>query len=515
MKKLLLSAILGATMMASAPCANAANPGYKIDLEVKNPGMAEKPVYLAFYFNGKTYSKDTTVLNKKGVGTFNKKTTLDQGVYIVYFDENKYFDVLIGEDQNIKLKIDTTALEKVQISGGKESVGFQNLINFMGDHREQQKNLGQKYKDKKIDSLTFNKELDRLSEEVEAFQNKLMNDNKGLWLEKFVKGTIPVDVPEMKEVPDSTRRLARYMYKKHHYFDNVDLSDPRFLRSPYFPSTVDSYMKNYLLQHPDTLYEAAVELIEKSRYNKETFQTMCSKMLNYGLTSQQMGMDGLWCKLAQKYYLPNNGKPAEATWADSSWLEDLKKEVKKVRYNLIGMAARDLRMKTDKDEPYSLKEVITEKNAKGEKINKYVLAYFFEPTCGHCKKTTPILHDSVYAKFKPLGFEVFAVFTQTDKKEWTDFLDKHNLHDWHNVWDPDRESYFWEFYDATVTPGIYLIDAKDGKILAKKIDMKTLDMILDEELVNRPAAKAKIDKEEFLKQKGIDVERYKELTVKK
>lgn len=469
--------------LASFSSFAADSKGYNIKLNVTNPGMQNQKVYLAFYFNGKTYSKDTTTLNNKGVGAFTKKTPLDQGIYIVYFDANKFFDVLVGADQNIELKIDTTKLDKVVVSGAKESVGFQNLVNFMGTQREKSKEVALKFKDKKIDSTTNAKRQDEIAAEVEQFQKKLMDDNKGLWLEAFIKGTIPVEVPTMDELPDSTRAYSRYMYKKKHYFDNVNLSDARFLRCPYFPSNVDAYMKNFLLQHPDTLYEAAVQLIEKSRFNKETFQTMCSKMINYGLTSNQMGMDALWCKLAQKYYL---GNPRQATWADSAWVEDLRKEVKKVRYNLVGMEARDLRMKDAEGKPSNLSDLTRNKDK-----NKFVLAYFFEPTCGHCRKTTPILHDSVYSKYHDLGFEVFCVYTQTDKAEWQEFVEKHKLQDWVNVWDPDRESYFWEFYDASVTPGIYLIESKTGKIIAKKIDMPTLGMILEEELIKRPEAEAK------------------------
>lgn len=478
MKKLFTCVFFALTCLGAIA---ADSKGYNIKVTA-TPGMQNKKAYLAFYFNGKTYSKDSTSLDKKGTGVFSKKDPLDQGIYIVYFNANKYFDVLIGADQNIEIKVDTSKIDKPTISGSKESVGFQSLVNFMSEQRKKSKDINEQFKAKKIDSTKNANEQDRLAEEVEAFQKKLMEDNKGTWLESFIKGTIPVEVPDFKEVPDSTRALTRYMYKKHHYFDNVDLSDPRFLRCPYFPSTVDSYMKNYLLQHPDTLYEAAVNLIEKSRYNKETFQTMCSKMINYGLTSNQMGMDALWCKLAQKYYL---GNPRQATWADSAWVEDLRKEVKKVRYNLVGMEARDLRMQDKDGKPVNLSDITKEKDK-----NKFVLAYFFEPTCGHCRKTTPILHDSVYTKYHKLGFEVFCVYTQTDKDEWQKFVAEHHLEDWVNVWDPDRESYFWEFYDASVTPGIYLIESKTGKIIAKKIDMPTLGMILEDELVKRPAAEA-------------------------
>ena len=102
------------------------------------------------------------------------------------------------------------------------------------------------------------------------------------------------------------------------------------------------------------------------------------------------------------------------------------------------------------------------------------------------------MHDSVYSKFKDKGFEVFAFYTQTDRQEWMDFVNKHKLNDWVNVWDPERESWFWKYYDASSTPGVYLLD-KERKFLAKKIDMRTLDLILEEEIIkkNDPNAKSK------------------------
>ena len=53
---------------------------------------------------------------------------------------------------------------------------------------------------------------------------------------------------------------------------------------------------------------------------------------------------------------------------------------------------------------------------------------------------------------------------------------------------PYRESYFWEYFDASSTPGVYLLD-KDRKIIAKKIDMKVLGDILNYELVEKKGIK--------------------------
>ena len=466
MKKFFLSFILSLTAICSF-----ANGGYKIQLTAGNFKNAK--AYLAFYYNGKTYSKDSTMLDAKGTGVFSNKEKLPEGVYIVYFNPDKYFEILIGADQNIKIKADSDDFSKIGVSGGVESVKFQGLIEFMGQKHKEQSEFRQKYTDKKIDSLSYVQNMNRLSDEVSAYQNRQITENKGSFYAVFIQGTIPVEIPEFENLPDSIRLMARYQYMKKHYFDHINLSDPRFLKTPYFPSKVDNFIGKNIIQAPDSLVEVAVDLIEKSKDNEETLQVMTSRMMNYALKSQMMGMDAMWLALADKYYF--SGK---AAWADSAWVEDLRKEAKKIRHNLIGMEGHNLIARDSNNQVVQLKDFTQE----------FVLVYFFEPSCGHCKKTTPALHDSVYTKWKNKGFEVFAFYTQTDRKEWLDFVYKNHLTDWVNVWDPYRESKFWDYYDVSSTPGIYLLD-KQRKIIAKKIDVKTLNMILEEELINRKQKK--------------------------
>ena len=127
-------------------------------------------------------------------------------------------------------------------------------------------------------------------------------------------------------------------------------------------------------------------------------------------------------------------------------------------------------------------------NEKGEYSDFYsmfgeqlTVLYFFEPDCGHCKKVTPLLR-SFYEKYKnDKRINIVAVYMLLDKKEWSDFIEKNQLQAFTNVWDPNRVSRFWELYDASTTPMMYVMD-KNKKILAKKIDVETLEMIVKYEL---------------------------------
>ena len=468
MKRLIFTAlgfIYGLAMYA----AGGGQGGYKIQLQVGD--MKNAPAYLDYYMNGKTYSRDTVQLNGKGSGTFISKDgkALDEGTYIIYFNPEKFFDVLIGEEQNLKISVDTANLNGATITGSSVSSDFQDWVKFLTGMNKERGELVNKYKEKKIDSTTYVKTFEEMTAKVESKQKNILETHKNDFLGAYLKGTMPVETPEFNEIPDSIRNRVRYQYFRDHYFDNVDLSDPRFLRTPYFPNMVDKFISKHVLQDPDTLAMVAIDLIEKSRKDTTTFQVMTSKMINYGISSKMMGMDGLWLKIAEKYYFDGT-----AYWADSAWVESLKKEAKKIRHNLIGMKAHNLIMRDSTNKPINMKDIDAEA----------LLVYFYEPSCGHCKKTTPVLYDSVYTKWKDKGFEVLACYTQLEHKEWMEFIEKNKMYDWYNVWDPYRESWFWEYYDTSATPGVYLLN-KERKIIAKKIDMETLDMILEEELVKR------------------------------
>ena len=179
-----------------------------------------------------------------------------------------------------------------------------------------------------------------------------------------------------------------------------------------------------------------------------------------------MGMDAAFVTLAKKYYL--SGK---ASWADSTLLSNIRERVIKLQFNLLGSKAKDLKMKNIDGEMTTLHEVEA----------KYTVLYFWEPDCGHCKKSTPRLKTDIYDKFHDQGLEIFAVYTQDKKEEWEKFIADNNLFDFINCYDPLYQTNFRIYYDVFSTPTMYLLD-KDKKIIAKRIDIDTLKDFLEHKL---------------------------------
>ena len=468
MKKTLIL-LLSFLYLSVSSMAFAKNDGYKIDISA--PQLKNENINLAMYFYGKLYAKDTLVLNEKGNGSFQKKENLPEGLYAIYFSGSKYFDIVIEENQHFKIKIDTTDLvHKTEISGAEQTVKFNEFVKFISAKKTLAFDLQKKqeeYKEGSKEKEAIKEKITTINKEVDAYQKNIINTYENKTVGKILKAILPIEIPEdMTAENDSLLQIKKYYYSREHYFDNINLSDPTLLYTNVLQQKVDFYLNKVLPQIPDTLTTEAIALIEKASHDTLTFQNMTSQLLNFSIKSKIMGMDKLLLAIAENYYLSGR-----AYWADSTLLADLEKEVKKIKYNQIGSYAANLSAETLEGTKVSLNNTAED----------FILLYFYEPSCGHCKKETPKLHDEVYQKYKNKGFEVFAFYTHTDKKEWEEFVGKHQLYDWTNVWDPNRESFFWHYYDVSSTPSLYLIN-KERKIVAKKIDLGSLDMILDNEL---------------------------------
>ncbi len=389
-------------------------------------------------------------------------------MYLFYLNSNRYYEFLVGKEQTLTARIDTTTGAKgFDIGGAPQTDAFIALGKFMAGKRKEQEMLVEKMKTK--DSLQAKETMEMLDSEVVAHQKQVAAQNQGEIVGLFINALQqPSFPPELQngDMQDKDFLMRRYQYAKNHYWDNYNLSDRRSWRLNTLNQRLDDFLQKILIQIPDSIAPEAVKLVEKSRGGDSiTFQLMLNYMINYPLQSKVMGMDKVFVELADRYYLSG-----VATWADSTTLANVKSEAEKVRRNLIGMTAHNMPMETYSGKKMMLNDVKT----------PYTLVIFYEPSCGHCRETLPKVRD-VYKKYKQQGFEVVAFYLMTDRKEWQEFLDKHSLHDWINVWDPTRQSFYWYYFDTSTTPGVYLLD-KDKKIIAKKVDAESLDKILNFEL---------------------------------
>jgi thiol-disulfide isomerase/thioredoxin len=445
---------------------------YSIQIDL--PNLKNEKVYLGRYVMGKPFSNDSIVLDTKGRGLLKGDKTLEEGLFLLYFTNGQYVDFIVGNEQHITVKGDTLNLPaNIQFGGAAQTKDFFQYMRFLAklqqDYTEKH-TLMQTTEDTKL-KTQLELDLSLYGTQLLAKQDELINKYPQGMVSVFLKGLripdMPEDEIENQAISDSVKQVMRYLFYKNHYFDNVNFADIRTYNTPYIVSNLETYLNRVLVQHPDSIVPPVVALVERSRGNEKTFQMMTSYMLNYGVKSNMMGMDKLMVELGNRYYL--TGK---ATWADSTLIESLRKEIKKIETSLVGMKAANVYLANEKGEYSDFYSLC------GEQLT---VLYFFEPDCGHCKKVTPLLRDFYAAYKNDNRINVIAVYMLLDTQEWAKFIETNQLQSFTNVWDPRRVSRFWESFDTSTTPMIYVLD-KDKKILAKKIDVATLEMIVKYEL---------------------------------
>ena len=447
--------------------------GYKIKIKVK--GVADSTVYLGSYYADKKFAIDTIVLDKNGVGIFKGDTALDGGIYLVFFPsmQMNYFEMLVDENQNFSLETDTTNfIENMVVKGSEQNEAFYKFHNFMAAQSKinmpLQKEM-QGYKDKPKKAEKIREQLIANEKIVKDHWKVLAEEWEGTLFGAVIKSMIDPVAPEFIISDnivnkDSALQMTQYMWHKDHYFDNLDLKDDRLIRTPFFTPKIERFITKVVVQQPDSITKEGIKMIEASRGSDKIFGWLVRYMFGYKDRSKLMGMDKVFVEISEKYYLSG-----EATWADSAFVEKIRERVMKEKPNLIGNPAPKLsKLETYEKQFINLYEI----------PNKYTAVIFWEPNCGHCKKTVPKLYNLFQqAKKDNIDFQVLSFYTQLDREPWEKFIEDKELFEWINAYDKYYFTNFRNNYDIYSTPTIYLLD-ENKKIIGKRLAVEQVEMML-------------------------------------
>ncbi|MAO01941.1 MAG: hypothetical protein CMD05_03305 [Flavobacteriales bacterium] len=452
--------------------------GYKISGDIK--GLQDTSVILAYYFGGKQFAADTAKV-VDGRFTFEGKKELSGGMYLVVLSNQRYFDIIISE-QHFSFSTDVNNLvESMEFKNSKENPPFYQYLSFIGKMNSQVTPIRQKMETvNKNEKITLQKQIDDINNQVIKYRDNFIKKNSNIFFTNIVKATIETEIPESPM--DSTGKPDQtfpYRYYKKHFWDNINFSDARMLRTPIFFNKMEQFLDKLTAKHPDSIIVSADKLVELSRANDEIFQYVVSHITSTYERSKIMGMDAVFVHMVETYYVTN-----QCNWVDSTQLAKISDRAQKIAPNLLGRKASEFLdfygrpfMKDTLGKLHTIQEINAE----------YTVLIFYGPTCGHCKKEVPKVKN-VLDSLINLGSSIktLAVATEFDKKEWKKFIRNQKTGDWINVADinhddegnPVASSDWRDKYDIYSTPVIYLLD-KDKKIIAKRITHNQIADIID------------------------------------
>lgn len=458
--------------------------GYEIKLNA--PDFAGGEVILAEYFTNRMVPKDTAQVSLKGEAVFKGEVPFGGGMYVMYFGSSYFFDFLMDRDQFFSVTTDSSDLVKHTVfSGSKDNQLFYSYKQYLADQRKvQQQYEAQLAAAETIsDSSWINRKMEELNEQMTAYINGMIFNNRGTFFSTFLLAMKEHQAPE--KILKGTRRQQdsiRYVYYKDNYFNTFDVSDVRLLHTPLYEPKIKTYINRVVPQHPDSLIAAVDMLIAESRSDETIFRYMLITLFNNFAESKLMGMDKVYFHIAEKYYIP------EATWSSEDFLSKLRDNLEKSKPTFIGNVAPDFELKGLPANHFHLAQMDTAIKSDphvgfnfmlSEIPAEYTLLYFWEADCGHCKKSTPALYK-VVEKYKDQGVQAVAVHVINSvegKVKWIDFVNEYGLYDWVNCWSPyDNE--FRKQYNLQSFPQLFLLD-KDKKIVAKQLTPEQADDILN------------------------------------
>ncbi|MEN8250112.1 MAG: redoxin domain-containing protein [Bacteroidota bacterium] len=430
--------------------------GYRINTKVHNQN--DTVAYLGHHFATQRYLDDTAkVVN--GVAVFEGDKELTEGIYF-YYSPSQYFEFLIGEQQ---FSIEGTApdiITTAKIKGSPINLGFFEMQRYTSTKRKEAKEL-----QTAIDSATdeaekeeLTKKLKAIDKEVKDMQKSMQVKHPGSILDRLIR---LMQSPEVSQVEENNDQLARYKFYKSHYWEGIDIADPGLIRSPLLHNKIIDYLDNVVIQQADSVIKEIDELLESGKKSEEAFRYLLITLTNKYEASPVMGFDRVFVHLVDNYYATG-----QATWSDAETVKKLTDRAATMRPNFIGNTAPGFVMQDTLGTDYKLEDFHA----------RYTVLYFYDPDCGHCKKTTPLLYE-MYPELQAKDVEVLAINTTTDGKRWRKYIRDNEL-EWHNLADLENKTYFKYFYDIRSTPMVYILD-KDKKIALKKIAVEDIPEIID------------------------------------
>jgi peroxiredoxin len=442
-----------------------AQNAYSIKIEVA--GYIEKQLYLGYYLGDKQYVRDTALVNPDGSFVFKGKEALPPGMYLVVLaPNNDFFQILVTQKEqtfSVKTTKDKPA-ENVKFTGSPENNLFLEYINYLSAKRPEAEKIQEEIA-KTTDPTAkeaANKKFETLNEEVVKYQAKFAEKNAQMFAGAIVKANINDELPKFEGATEEEKQTKAWLYTRKHYFDNFNISDQRWLRTPFLFQRLDFYVNKLTVQAPDSINVAVDYILGKLRPAPESFKFYLIHYLNNYAASKFVGMDGVYVHIAEKYYASG-----QADWTDADQLKKIVENAKKLKPLLIGKIAPDIQLEKRDGTPTTLYKTDAE----------FTVLYFWRYDCGHCKESTPAM-KAFYEKFKDRNVKLVAVCVKNAKEipDCWKFVDEQNIGDWMHTADPYMR--YFATYNVETTPQVYILDRKK-EIISKQVPADQMESVME------------------------------------
>lgn len=433
-------------------------------------------IYLAIHHKDNLYLKDTAWRTAPGVFVSKGSNRLDDGLYTLASQEKKsLLSFILDNNQHFDYFLDTLGnVNTFRVENSDENsemLRFQKkTVEASHSARSFQEKIKSFEEAGMVDSADLYKEkFKTLNEEMNTFINDLIDKNPTYLFSKMQKAFQTIEVPDPPVNEDgSIDPNFQPVYYKTHYWDNVDLSDARFVYLPVLENKYNEYFHKILLyQHVDTIIRYVDLFLEKVSTDTVMFRYFTDRLTYDYQVSKIIGQDAVFVYIVKNYHLKGR-----TPWVDEDLMRKYKKRVDELDPLQIGKKAPSFGMPDMTG---------TNWRSTDEFPDKYMVLWFYDPTCGKCKKETAklkVLYDSLEMA-GTRNFEVFGVGNDSDIERWKKYVTDNQL-PWINVGGNTATIDYIKFFGIVANPSMFILNKEREFILNKNIDVDDIPVFLEE-----------------------------------
>ncbi|TAE39826.1 MAG: DUF4369 domain-containing protein [Runella slithyformis] len=427
--------------------------------------------FLAHYFGHSQFIiKDTAQAAADGKLLFEGKNVLPNGLYLVLNPKKqKMVELVIDKSQQFSFETDTTDLiGNMKITGSRENELFylyQKQVKRQADEIKLLQ-MQAKVRNDNVGQQILQNKIGGIRNEMNTYYQSFVKENAGSLTAKLLKASHEIELPAPPKRPDGRPDSAwLFRYYRAHFWDNFDFSEEALVRTPFLQRKLDRYMENLTYPVADSLMAAADFTIGKTlAANNREMKAYCIWYLTSKYENPEIvGIEATFVHLAEKYYL-TGVMPV----TDSSTIKNIRERVTTLKPLLAGKTMPALALTDTAGVLRSLADIKA----------SYTIVVFYDPDCGHCRESTPVL-KAFYEKNKTSrNVQIFAASVTRSPDQWKKYIREFGIADWIHGYDLSFTIDFRRNFDVITTPAIYVLD-KNKTILARRMPADQLDGFLD------------------------------------
>ncbi len=397
--------------------------------------------------------------------------SLPQGMYFVQMiPDKRYFEFIIDEDQNFTIYTNYNNIYgELKCSDSFENKLFIDCLKLVNFKRKDADKLSANIKlmrEKDPKQVADDQiKLNQINNQVIQEQLYLLRNNKNSLTYLFVKASQEPQPEEYNQADSVQIKTAAY-FVKNHYFDNIDFSDERLMRSPYPYNSIQNLIGNNLVSK-DSLTKVLDIVMRKVLTANNTSQVYFNFLIKLMSSPKPVILETGFTHIVRDYVQKNL-----TPWlsdADSLYLAQTAENLEPI---LLGKKAPYFELFQENGKlttPYSLDSLIT-------------VLYFGGPNCNECKSVfTGLLDFHEIYKHKKVG--IIGICNQSGASLNRCFQYANaNLVKFPFVGSSEAINQVLLDYNVTSPPAIFVLN-KNKEIIAKFVSIPELYRVVNSALL--------------------------------